>query len=380
MKKFLVIFCASVALCYCIIIALDKKFVFTVFRYNLPDLDDYRIFANRKVPHSRNPQPWPKKFLYNQLSLPDSTQIEMEKLNTTACIIIHKDSLLFEKYWDNKSLGSYSNSFSMAKSYVSALIGVALKEGKIKSLEEPVAIYLDEFKEGKKGAITLRHLLCMSSGLDWEEAYFNPFSTVSEAYYGNNLKKIIYKLKPIEKPGQRFQYKGGDTQILALVLEKVYGHSLSKILYDKIWGPLGAEQPALWSLDRKKGTEKASCCLNSNAKDFARLASLYLHKGNWRGAQLIDSSFIENSTQPIDLADGSNQLVDFYGYQWWLIPSYNKGAIFYARGILGQYIIVDPTFNLVIVRLGNKRGEKIGSHQKEVYSLIEAARGMTMDL
>lgn len=375
MKKALLIFSLCLAFGVAIIRLQDKEFVFTVLRYNLPDVNDYQKFSNRAIPKSRKPQPWPLKSQYNLRTLPDSTNARLLELNTIACVIIHNDSLLFEKSWQDPP-ERYSNSFSMAKSYVSALIGVALREGRIKSLDDAVGEYLRDFKEGNKSAITIRHLLSMSSGLDWEESYYNPFSTVSEAYYGNELKHLIKNLKPIENPGKKFEYKGGDTQILAFILEEVYGQQLSKILYDKIWNPLGAENPALWSLDHKGGVEKASCCLNSNAKDFARLGSLYLNKGNWKGVQIIDTGYIAKSIQPLNSLDIMNNKVDYYGYQWWLIPSYKNGSIYYARGILGQYIIVDPAFNLVIVRLGHERGEKIGRHHDEVYFLIEAARDM----
>lgn len=140
----------------------------------------------------------------------------------------------------------------------------------------------------------------------------------------------------------------------------------------KLWQPLGAEQDAQWSTDHLNGNEKAYCCLFTNARDFARLGSLYLHKGKWHNQQILSESYIQEALTPASsLVDESNKPISYYGYQWWLLPDYKKDSIFYARGILGQYIIVIPSKQVVIVRLGKKRGEKAGNHYKEVFDIID---------
>lgn len=139
----------------------------------------------------------------------------------------------------------------------------------------------------------------------------------------------------------------------------------------KLWHPLGAEQDAQWSTDHLNGNEKAYCCLFTNARDFARLGSLYLHKGKWHNQQILSESYIQEALTPASLVDESNKPISYYGYQWWLLPNYKKDPIFYARGILGQYIIVIPSKQVVIVRLGKKRGEKAGNHYKEVFDIID---------
>jgi len=142
---------------------------------------------------------------------------------------------------------------------------------------------------------------------------------------------------------------------------------------EKLWQPMGMENDALWSLDKPKGTEKAYCCLNSNARDFARIGKLFLNQGNWNGTQIVDSSYVKASLTPASLLDPdeNNRTVDFYGFQWWLIPVSNNVSIFYARGILGQYVIVIPEKQLIIVRLGNKRGAKEGEHYEDLFTYIE---------
>ena len=370
MKKFLIVFFTILVLINVWVYVTDKTFIYTVLYHNLADIDDYKIFNNRIIHKSKKPQIWIKNNNYN--FFPDSIFIqELEDLETIAFLIIKNDSIFFEKYWQEYNEKSVSNSFSMAKTFVSALIGVALQEGKIKNIDQKVSEFLPQFKNGKLNSISLKNLLTMSSGLNWQEEYLNPFSTVSEAYYGNDLNKIIFRLKVIDEPGKVFIYKGGDTQILAFVLEKIYNKTLSEILEEKMWNKLGAEFDALWSLDAKNGREKASCCLFSNAKDYARIGKLYLDSGKINTLQIIPKYFISQSTVANNLIDKDGKNVNYYGYQWWVIPDYKGKKVFYARGVSGQYIIVVPDAKLIIVRLGKKRGPKIGPHLKEVFSMID---------
>ncbi len=360
MKKVLYVLLTLFIAANIYIIVTKKFFLYKVIRYNLADIDDYQIFPQRSIQKSSSPQPWQHSPLAASNKFSPQVSKYLEELETVALLIIKEDTIRYEKYWESYSETSLSNSFSMAKSYVSALIGVALQEGKIKTIDVPVSNFLPEYAIGDKGKITIRHLLTMSSGLNWEENYFSPVSTVTEAYYGNNLKGLLKELKVVVEPGTQFRYKGGDTQILAFILQEIYQQPLSKIAEDKLWKPLGAESDALWSLDTDGGDEKASCCLNSNARDFARIGKLYLNHGIWNGQQIIPSNFIDESTKGINLPDTENNRVDYYGFQWWIIPEFKGEKIFYARGVGGQYIIVAPREKMIIVRLGKKRGEKAG--------------------
>ncbi|MBC5993821.1 serine hydrolase domain-containing protein [Pontibacter cellulosilyticus] len=352
----------------------DKNYLYKAVVYNFADIDDRNIFDQREIDAPRKEQPWPLAKNYNKLSLPEDLEQQHLDIQSVAFLLIHNDSILYEQYWDGYSAKSLSNSFSMAKSIVSMLVGVAIKEGKIRSVEQPVADFLPEFREGDKSKIKIKHLLWMSSGLNWDESYSSPLSVTTEAYYGSDLKKVIDRLEAVEEPGRQFSYKSGDTQVLGLVLKAATGKSLSELTEEKLWKPLGAAEDAEWSLDRPDGIEKAYCCFYSNARDFARLGKLYLQNGVWNGDIIVPPAYVKASLTPNGLVDERDQeKVDFYGYQWWLLPNYKGQDVFYARGILGQYIIVIPEKNIVMVRLGKERAERVGKHPGEVLTMIDAA-------
>lgn len=354
--------------------ATGYEFLFSAILHNFPDIDDYKIFENRKIKKSKHPQPWYLSSRYNKVEPDSDFRNYLEDLGTVAFLVIKNDSIVYEEYWDGYSDHSLSNSFSMAKSYVGALTGIALKEGYIKSVDEPVSHYIPEFKEGARRKITFKDLLTMSSGLSWKESYINPFSVTTEGYYGDDLKKVILGLESVESPGEKFEYRSGDTEVLALALTNATGKTLSKFLEEKLWRPTGAEQTALWSIDHKDGIEKAYCCINSNARDFARIGKLYMNKGNWNGFQILDSAYIEASITPADEIDKeTGKKVDFYGYAWWIIPEYRGTKIFYARGILGQYVLVIPEKNIIVVRLGEKKGKKRDHHYEDVFRILDQA-------
>lgn len=350
----------------------DKNYVYKAVFYNFADIDDNKIFEQRKVEAPTKHQPWPIAENYNKLQLSPELNELHEDLESIAFLIVKDDSILYEQYWDGYSDESLSNSFSMAKSIVSMLVGVAIKEGKIKSVEQPVGDFLPGFDEGPKAKIKIKHLLWMSSGLNWDESYSSPFSMTTEAYYGSDLRKVIKRLEVVEEPGEKFRYKSGDTQILGFVLEAATGKSLSELAEEKLWKPLGAKEDAEWSIDKPEGIEKAYCCFFSNARDFARLGKLYLNRGIWNGDTIVPPAYVESSIKANMLTDATdNKPVDFYGYQWWLLPNYKGLDVFYARGILGQYIIVIPEKELIIVRLGKERADKIGKHPGEVFKMID---------
>ncbi len=305
---------------------------------------------------------------YNETQLPLNLMSGLEELKTTAFLIIKDDTLVYEKYWEEYDTSSISGSFSMAKSFISTLIGVALFEGKIKSVDEPVGNYLTTFKDGAKKKITLKHLLMMSSGLNWDESYSGAFSITTEAYYGTDLEALIARLEVEEIPGKHFTYRSGDTQILSFVLEAATGMSVSQYAQEKLWEPMGFEKDALWSLDHQDGHEKAFCCINTSAREFARLGKLYLHKGKWNEKRIISEDYYVASVTPNEYL---NDNCDYYGYQWWIYDDSEDDFIFYARGILGQFIVVIPSRNIVMVRLGHERGDKTGNHHYILKDMIE---------
>ena len=350
-----------------------KTFLFTAIRYNFANIDDYKKFSNNEVKIAA-PQPWTDAADYNKIAYPDSLNALLEELGSVGLLMIRDNQVVFEKYWKGYNDSSKSGSFSVAKSITSILIGVALKEGKIKSLEEPVGNYLPEFKEGEKAAVRIVDLLTMSSGTDWDESYWNLFSVTSEAYYGHDVYATATGVKMKDKPGTLHSYKSGDTQLLGLLLEKATGQSLSDYASQKLWQPMGAEHPALWSTDKENGHIKAYCCFNSNVRDFARIGKLMLDSGKWNGTAIIDSAYWDSSVKPCGIIDLKGKACDYYGYQWWMDPV--NPEVFYARGILGQYIIVIPSKKTVIVRLGEKASKiRERTVPKEVRYLVNWGLG-----
>ncbi|MGZ4035530.1 MAG: serine hydrolase domain-containing protein, partial [Bacteroidia bacterium] len=310
--------------------------------------------------------------------IPETPLKEFEAMQTVAYVVIKNDSLIHEQYWDGYGEDSYTNSFSMAKSFTSMLIGAAIDEGKIKSVDEPVGDFLPEYKTGANAKLTIKNLLTMSSGINFDENYVNPFAYPAAAYYGDDLKKLTDKYSVTEEPGKVFKYLSGNSVLLGFILEAATGKKISVYASEKLWQPIGAKNPAFWSLDHKDGMEKAYCCFNSNARDFARLGELYLDSGKWNGKQIISTEYVLNSTKCADLLDADGNKNDQYGYAWWIIPNYKGHYIFYARGILGQYILCIPDQKMVVVRLGRKRekGKPGENHPSDVYSYIDAALEM----
>ena len=370
-KRFFVGLALLLVLLSILALVTGRTYLFKAVAYNFADVDDYQIFDNNEVRVSK-PQPWPIAANFIKIELPGDLKSELESIRSIGLVVIKNDSLLFEKYWDNYSDSSFSGSFSMAKSITSILVGVALKEGKIKSLDEPVGNYIPEFKEGKKSKVTIRHLLTMTSGSDFDESYSNPLSVTTELYYGSDVYKTATKVNIVDEPGTKHIYKSGDSQLIGLIVEKATGKSLSEYATEKLWQPLGAEHPAKWSVDRKGGNEKSYCCFNSNARDFARIGQLMLDSGKWKGQEIISPDYFQQSVTACMVKDDIGKDCVYYGYQWWLVPY--KPGVFYARGILGQYIIVIPEKRTVIVRLGKSRGpiHKL-TVPKEVNDLVEWA-------
>ncbi|HNX44429.1 MAG TPA: serine hydrolase [Bacteroidales bacterium] len=325
-----------------------------------PDITDYTIFHNRTIV-AGNPLPWPIHDGYNAESVSKSALLEFEKYGTVAFLVVKDGKLLHEEYWDGYNDSTVSNSFSMAKSVISLLIGCLADEGKL-SLSDPVVRYIPELKDDKDNPITIKHLLTMSSGLDWDESYNNLTSVTTKSYYGSDITKLVTTLKKAEKPGATFRYKGCDSQLLGIIIERVSGMPVSDYASLKLWRPLGAEKDALWSLDKKNGKEKTFCCFNATARDFARIGQLVLDSGSFDGKQLVSKAYLQEATAPCSwLRDEDGKPCTYYGYQFWLTETQGHKVI-YARGILGQYIFVIPSLNAVIVRLGKERSSEYVRH------------------
>lgn len=344
--------------------------------YWYPDISDTYLFHSHTVHKADSCWEWPVAKDYNKHVLSAQENAYLDKFGTVAFLVIQNDSILYEEYRDGWTPETLSNIFSATKSIVGLLAGIAYDEGYIRSLDDKVSKYLPEFKEGAKDSITIRNLLTMSSGLDWDEAYTALVSKTTQAYYGNNLRELVMGLHAVEPPGKKFSYKSGDTQVLAFLIEAALKQgvvrkdslnnsipeekytTISDYAQDKLWKPMQACNDALWNLDKKGGDEKSYCCFNTTARDIARFARLMLHQGNWNGRQLVSGEYMAEAISPASYLENEfgDGLLDYYGFQIWVINY--KGMQFpYFRGLGGQYIFAIPEKNAIIVRLGHKKND-----------------------
>ena len=318
---------------------------------NTAFLSDYEYFDNRVIDPSPFAQPWAKLNNYNTIKETDELAEINKERETKAFLVIKNDSILYEKYFDGYSESSKSNSFSMAKSIVVTLLGKAIMEGKIKGFDQPVSDFFDEYKAGFVAELTVGNLASMSSGMEWSEKYYSIINITTESYFTDDLRSLILNQKIINKPGQKFRYSSGDTQLLGMVIEKATNTNLSDYLKNNFTIPMGFENEALWQLDSEEsGIEKAYCCFASNAKDFARFGKLYKNNGKWNNEILLDSTFINKAINPV------YEVSPYYGYGWWLYTFEDK-KVFTMNGHRGQFVIVFPEEGIIIVRLGDKNKE-----------------------
>lgn len=334
-------------------------------------LDDYKEFDNQPVVNGV-PQPWPNHKNYNAVKETDGLNTINKTNGTIAYVIIKNDSIWFENYYDGYDENSKTNSFSMAKSYVSGLMFKAIQDGFIKSLDQPVSDFFSEFSEGKAAKMTVGDLSSMCSGTNWDEKYYSPLSITTRAYFDDDLEKVILGLKVVDEPGTKYKYASGDTQLLAMVIEKATGKKLYKYLEESFWKPLNCENSTLWQVDSEAhDLVKSYCCIASNAKDFARFGKLFKDHGKWNDKQVLDSAFVAKSITPRFKESPE------YGYGWWLKQQNGKN-FFMMRGHLGQYVIVEPNDNVIIVRLGHSKGSnvEVASFTEDISTYIDEAYKM----
>lgn len=329
------------------------------FWYNFSDITDYRIFPSRSVIPAGEPFRFAERTSSTSETFDPAFRRSLDSLleatPTVAFLVIRNDSVLYERYLRGYKPSSVVASFSTAKSFTSALVGIALHEGRIGSLQDPITHYLPELA-ARPGfdRITVRHLLQMTSGIRSREGYVSPFSDAATMYYGTNLRRYLRQLVVAYPPGTRFKYASVNTELLGLILERATGKHVTEYFGEKLWLPLGPEYEASWSLDRKKnGLEKTFCCLNARTRDFAKFGRLYLKGGNWNGKQVVPADWVTQSTRA-DTTEGGSRL---YKYQWWLLNA--RSGSYTTNGLHGQYIYVNPAKNTVIVRLGKRNGKDV---------------------
>lgn len=338
-----------------------------------PTIDDPDIFYSR-VLKAKNTQSWADSPNKNTQELSNHVKLNHDTLETKAFLVIKGNEIIHESYYDGYDKDKISNSFSMAKTILSVITGVAVKEGKL-SLDESIHKYLPEFVTEKDKGLKVKHLLTMTSGMNFQENYGNPFGYMAKAYYGTNLRELTKGYHLEKNPGEEHSYLGGNNLLLSFLLEKVLGEKVGEYGSRMLWEKLGMENDAKWILDDEGGDEKTFSGLYATARDFAKIGKLYMNKGSFNGVQIVDSNYVENSLTPINVPDVDGRTTNYYGYSWWL-ANYKGHKVFYMRGILGQYVICVPEKDLIITRLGLFRSKtklRDGVTPDEVWSYLDEA-------
>ena len=304
-----------------------------------------------------NPKPWPADINYNKKPLSQELEKHLKDTESVSFLVIQHGKLLQEHYWDHYKRSTASNSFSMAKTVTVLLLGKAIDDGRIMNVNQKFTDFYPEFSEKEFGSqLTLEHLASMEAGLDWKENYKNPFGPNAASYYGFALADVVFQKKFKQNPGEKFEYQSGATQLLGFAVGRAVGMPLADYASAKLWKPLGMEQNAAWSTD-ETGVEKTFCCIQSNARDFAKLGSLLLNKGKFENMPLIDENFIGKMITPAEQSNGA------YGLGIW--TNYDTHINhYYLYGLYGQYVIVVPEYDMIVVRLGHKEGEKKDSKSR----------------
>ena len=322
------------------------------------DVGDQHRFPARRIPAGAQARPLPRGEEVQLVLSGDGETLDefLRETDTLAFVVVHRDRVVYERYFDGATRGSLQTSFSAAKSFVSTLVGIAIDAGLLGSVDDPVTKYLPELaaRDPRFRQITLRHLLTMSSGIRYREGGFLSLGDDTYTYYGVDLRDVALNRTRIEAPpGTGWQYNNYHPLLLGLVLERSTGMSVSDFMARRLWQPLGAEADATWNLDSKQsGFEKLESGLNATARDYARFGLLFLHKGQWNGRRIVSEQWVRAATRAGTATDPAYS----YGYRyfWWL--DVERPGRFYAMGKYGQYIYVAPDADAVVVRLGRDWG------------------------
>ncbi len=279
---------------------------------------------------------------------------------SSALLVLHKGKLQLEQYWNGSTKTSTTNSMSMAKTIIGILVGIAIEEGKISSEKELASKYISEWANDDRNTITIEDLLLMQSGLRNEDNTEDLFSDLIAMYVGTDVEGAVLDIPLVKKPATVYEYNNANTQLLAIILERTTGQSIEAYTSEKLWQPIGAADAGWW-LDRQDGMPKAFCCYFAQAEDWMILGQLILQNGNWKGQQIIPSSWVKKMLV-------QSQLEKDYGYQIWLNyedggrREKNRTTSYLAKnysidGANKQHVFIVPDYDLVLVRVGDKPEE-----------------------
>lgn len=332
--------------------SVDRSTTARALWWRAADVEDQYRFPARPIPAAGASSPLPAG---GEVDLPAASDDLLRRTGTSSFLVVHHDRLVDERYFDGADRQARQTSFSVAKSMVSTLVGIAIDEGLVGGVEEPVTRYLPELaaRDPRFGRVTLRDLLTMSSGLRyWETDLPWPWTDDTYTYYGVDLRDVALNRTEVERPpGRHWQYNNYHPLLLGMVLERATGMPVSDYASTRLWRPLGAEADATWNLDsQRSGFEKLESGLNATPVDFARFGLLFLHDGEWNGRRIVSKDWVRAATA----ADTTTDPADFYQYLWWVDAE--RPGRFYALGNLGQYVYVAPDADAVIVRTGRDWG------------------------
>ena len=353
---------------------LYRYFVWGAQRAVLPRSDDYLRYGSHTIDKSPTPFHFAsgsRDRIPTTVEYADGAVVKRvaltELLRTTrthAFIVVRDNQLLYENYFNGFARDSLCTAWSLSKSVTSALVGIAIAEGYIKSLDDPIVNYLPELKDQGFGAITIRNLLTMGSGIQYRISFFPWDEFVLAGYYPDIRQLLLSDLKIVERPGQSFHYNNFNTELIGMILERTTGRAPSQYLQEKIWKPIGMEFPATWSVDSDAdGFELTPILLNARAIDLAKFGRLYLNAGNWDGKQIVPRQWVVDSTtpdpndhRPWETFSRWQDKGGYYKYFWWGI-SHGEGDYSYMGiGTYGQFIFVSPKTKIVIVRTADDDG------------------------
>jgi CubicO group peptidase (beta-lactamase class C family) len=347
--------------------------------HNTAHIDDAVNFPQALVASGIS-QPWPRDPRLPQTAIAPELLQSLRTEHSAAFLVMQNGQVLHETYFEPYNEASRTNSFSMAKTVVTLLTGAAVVDGFIDSFDTPLSRFLPEYANDPWGSkATLAQLSSMTSGHEWTEHYYLPLNPTTRLYFGGDATATVLAQGFEREPGTAFEYSSASTQVLTLALQRALQArqpdlTVSTYLSQRFWKPMGMEGDASWSLDRARtdgGMELGYCCLHSSARNFARFGQLLLQGGAWGGQQLLPTEFVARMTSP-------NGFVKHYGHGLWMDPDY-RTPFYFLQGHLGQYVIVVPSAQLVVVRLGQVRHRTYTRHKvipDEVYSYVDEALRM----
>lgn len=329
------------------------------------------------------PAPEPHVFPTNPtLALPETYEFLGQTRNSTdflvdtdtaALLVLHEGTIRFEQYWLTGGPDVPWISWSVAKSFVSALIGIALDEGHISSIDDSVSSYVPELAGSAYDRVSIKAILQMSSGASWNEDYSDPDSDIGR--FGavisgqGSLLDFVSGMTRQREPGTFCQYNSADTQVLGQMLIAATGRNITDYMQEKLVDPLGMEGPGTWLLDGE-GVEMAFGGLNLIARDYAKLGELFRQGGHWNGRQIVPAEWVAASTasdephmQVGQITVGDEVFPFGYAYQWW-VPEGGDGA-FSAIGIYNQFVFVDPTSGATVVKLSANHRYGLSPHEAD---------------